>query len=80
MSLPGSGYVCVLEDGDAEPHPDWTELPHLLESVAANFNGVNALGMAISANATAPIAGIASTDTTFQVAKKLAAIASHFHP
>lgn len=90
MSLPESGYICVLEDGDAEPHTDWTELPHLLEATAANFNGVNATAGAyiappLAAGSTAQpaptaIAGITHTDTTFQVAKKLATINRHFHP
>ena len=90
MSLPASGYVCVVEEEGSEVPSDWVELPHLLESTPANFNGINtaagayvapalAVG-AIAQPAPASIAGVVHTDTTFQVAKKLAKINRHFHP
>ena len=64
MSLPSGGYVCVLDSG-AEPHPDWTPLPHLLDHTKGA--GVTDFGCA-------------ATDTMFQAAKKLAAVNRHFHP
>ena len=90
MSLPAEGYVCVLMEGDAEPHPDWLEIGHLLDSSAANFNGINTtpgayVTPALTTGATArpapaPLAGVTHTDTMFQAAKKLATINRHFYP
>ena len=82
-SLPGSGFVCVVDEESADVPADWTELPHLLESVPANFNGIGTTPGPHVASASAPvspIAGIAPTDTTFQLAKKLAKLNRHFHP
>ena len=89
-SLPGDGYVCVLMEGDAEPHPDWVEVGHLLDPRTANFNGVNTIAGAYAAPARTagaavqatllPLAGVSDTDTMFQVAMKLATINKHFHP
>ena len=64
MSLPSGGYVCVLDSG-AEPHPDWTPLPHLLD---------HATGAGLKDH------GCAATDTMFQAARKLAALNPCFHP
>ena len=64
MSLPSGGYVCVLDSG-AEPHPDWTPLPHLLD---------HATGAGLKDHGCVP------TDTMFQTAKKLAVVNPHFHP
>jgi hypothetical protein len=76
-----------MMEESADPHPDWTELPHLLEQTPANFNGIThapgayvAPAGQIAALAPASIGGVTHTDTTFQVAKKLAAINRHFHP
>lgn len=117
MSLPGSGYICVLEEESAEVPADWIELPHLLEQAPAYFDGIQhvcgtASGSsssaasastqtvttpAVSAQVTAatpqtsatgvtnssgltPLAGISVSDTTFQLAKKLASINRNFHP
>jgi hypothetical protein len=90
MSLPESGYVCVLQDGDADPHPDWVEIASLLDGSPANFNGINmtpgayvapALASGATAQATpASIAGVSPTDTMFQAAKKLGIINPLFRP
>lgn len=86
LELPGGGCVAVIQDEGTEPPPGATELPHLLDSKAANFNGVNTASgaYAAAANATGPaptaIGGIAPTDSTFQLAMKLAKINRHFHP
>ena len=78
MSLPNAGYVLVLYEGVREKPPGATELPHLLEGTAANFNGTDPnLGQPATG---APIAGVLLTDTTFQAAMKLATINIHFHP
>ena len=85
MSLPGGGYIAVLLEGGAVP-ADWVELPHLLERTAANFNGINTTAGAYIqpagslAPTPTPLGAVAPTDTTFQVAKKLASINWHFHP
>lgn len=85
VSLPHAGFLVVMMDGMWDPDPTWTELAHLLETKAANFNGVdhNLGAFAIPAGmaaAPASIGGVTIADTTFAVAKKLAAINRHFHP
>lgn len=115
MSLPGSGFVIVMMDGQHDPDPTWTELPHLLENVPAAFDGIQpVLGTATAGPASTPSAvsqtittpavtatttqlqqpapsvinntshtplgGVNVTHTTYQIAKKLAAINRHFHP
>ena len=64
MSLPSGGYVCVLDSG-AEPHPDWTALPHLLD---------HATGAGLKDHGCSP------SDTMFQVAAKLVKVNPRFRP
>lgn len=86
MSLPGGGYVCVLDEESSQVPSDWVELPHLLDSSPANFNGVNtARGAyvhpaAATTPAPLPRAGILVTDSMFQVAKKLTTENPLFRP
>ena len=78
MSLPNAGYVLVLYEGVREKPPGATELPHLLAGAVANSNGTD---HTLNEPPTGtPIAGVLQTDTTFQVAMKLATINKHFHP
>jgi hypothetical protein len=86
MSLPGSGYICVIFESDADVPADWVELPHLLEARAANFNGINTTPgdyvHPLTAQTPAPAAraGILVTDSMFQIAKKLATENKLFRP
>lgn len=64
MTLPSGGWVCVLDSG-AEPAPEWTPLPHLLD----HTTGAGLKDFGCSPN-----------DTMFQAAKKLAAVNRFFHP
>jgi hypothetical protein len=64
LALPSGGHIGVLLEESAPVPSDWTELPHLLEGKAAGLKDH----------------GCAPTDTTYQAAKKLAAINKHFHP
>lgn len=92
FSLPESGSIMVVYDNaPIAPHVPWPpsgarELPHLLDQTAANFNGINATPGAYvhpsGALTPAPeaIGGIAVTDTTFQVVRKIAKINSLFDP
>lgn len=66
MSLPkAGGYLCVVMDEETDPHPDWAELPHLLDGATA---------------AALKDFGCLPTDTMFQAAKKLAAVNRFFRP
>lgn len=90
MSLPGAGYVGVIMEESVDAPEDWIELPHLLDSSPAQFDGIqHALGMSSGVGAPAlyvlnsaqsPLAGIVATDSTFQIAKKLSAINRVFRP
>ena len=83
MNLPGGGVVIVMLEEHATPDPSWTEWPHLLEQSAAGFNGVTCtLGAAVPAAMSAhqPVGGVLGTDTTYQAAKKLAALHPKFRP
>src|SRR6185437_1736294 len=79
MSLPDSGYVAVTQDDATAVPSDWKELPHLMDSSAANFNGVNITPGAYSGSKV-PLAGISITDSVFQVAFKLGKLNQHFQP
>ena len=64
MSLPSGGYVCALDSG-ADPAPEWTPLPHLLDS---------ATGAGLKDYGCLP------TDTMFKAARKLAVVNKFFMP
>ncbi len=78
--LPAGGHVVVVcEEGSHVP-PDWVQLPHLLDNSPAGFNGTHAkLGEPPHPDH-APLADCAPTDSTYQVAKKLARHVAFFTP
>lgn len=71
LNLPDGSFLVVMFDSHFDPDPDWTELPHLLDSSP------------IPANVAASVGGlvpITPTDATFHLARKLAAHNPRFHP
>ena len=78
--LPAGGHiVVVMEEGSHVPE-EWVELPHLLDSSPAEFNGTHAvLGEAPHPDHV-PVGGCVRADTTFQVAKKISAFNPFFKP
>ncbi len=71
LTLPDGSHVVVMMREHATPEPTWTELPHLLDAAPPPAAVAAALGS---------FAGIAGTDHTFHIARKLAALNPHFHP
>lgn len=71
LNLPdGSFLVCML-DSHFAPDPSWDELPHLLDRSPLPAGLVTRIGSLVS---------LAASDTTFHLAKKLAAHNPRFHP
>lgn len=64
-----AGHVVVLEEG--EPDPSWQELPHVLDP-GTKMHPEHAAALAHL--------GVTPADSTYALAKKLAAINSKFHP
>lgn len=71
LTLPNGSHVVVMMREHAIPEPTWTELPHLLDATPPAAEIQQHLG---------DFAGIAPSDHTFHIARKLAALNPHFHP
>lgn len=72
LDLPGGGHVVVMHEPHYDPDPEWQELPHLLDP-GTPLHPTHAERLKA-------LPGIDGSETMFQLARKLAAIHSKFHP
>ena len=80
IDLPAGGHVVVVAEEGSEIPDDWVQLPHLLDSAPAGFNGTHSTLGEDPHPDHEPIGGCTKADSTFKVAKKLAKHVSFFAP
>ena len=80
IDLPAGGHVVVVFEEATEIPKEWMQLPHLLDSTPAGFNGTHSTLGEDPHPDHEPVGGCRTNDTTFQVARKLARHVSFFNP
>lgn len=71
LNMPDGSFVVVMFDSHFKPDPDWTELPHLLETTPLPATVAAAVG---------PLVSLPANASTFHLARALAAHNPRFHP